>query len=218
MKREPLKKGLIKVFNRLLSVLFIVILLASCNDATNNPTLSYEEIKKIMMDSIQTEDGKKAIRQLLEDPSFRDLVVLEHEEVQTAINDTLLSPEAQDFWKKIFEDPSFKENLANSMKEQQTEIMKQLIKDSAYQEDLISFFGQAEMQKELETVLKSAALRKQMEEVVMETIENPMLQTKWQELIKKSGEAAGAGGESGGGGGEKEGASGSGGESGSGGS
>ena len=141
-----------------------------------------------MMDSIQTEDGKKAIRQLLQDPSFRDLIVLEHDEVQTAINTTLLSEDSKEFWKKQFEDPSFQENIAKSMKEQQTEIMKELINDATYQEDLISFFGQSEMQKELENALKSTTLRKQMEEVVMETIENPLLQTKWQQLIKESGE------------------------------
>ena len=193
------------MFNRLLSVLFVVLLLSSCSDA-NNQTQSYEEIKKMMMDSLQTEEGKKAVRQLLEDPSFRDLIILEHDEVQTAINDTLLSEDATEFWKKTFEDPKFKENLAKSMKEQQTEIMKDLIKSSSYQEDLIKFFGQADMQKELETILQSATLRKQMEEVVKETIEDPLLQTKWQELIKKSGESSGDGGGSegeGGGSGEK---------------
>ena len=188
------------MFNRLLSVLFVVLLLSSCSDATNQ-TQSYEEMKKMMMDSLQTEDGKKAVRQLLEDPSLRDLIVLEHDEVQNAINDTLLSEDAKEFWKKTFEDPKFKENLAKSMKDQQTEIMKDLIKSSSYQEDLIKFFGQADMQKELEKILQSATLRKQMEEVVKETIEDPLLQTKWQDLIMKSGESGGgskSGGESGG--------------------
>ncbi len=46
------------------------------------------------------------------------------------------------------------------------------------------------MQKQLETILKSANLRKQMEEVVKETIESPLMQSKWQELIKKSGEGS----------------------------
>ena len=35
-----------------------------------------------MIDSLQTEDGKKALRQLLEEPSFRELLVLEHDEVK----------------------------------------------------------------------------------------------------------------------------------------
>ncbi|MFC7687739.1 spore germination lipoprotein GerD [Ureibacillus sp. GCM10028918] len=210
------------MINRILSLLFVVLVLASCSEPTNQ-ALSYEEVKKIMMDSIQTEDGKKAIRQLLQDPSFRELIVFEHEEVQTAINTTLLSEESKDFWKKQFEDPSFQENIAKSMKEQQKEIMKELIKDPSYQEDLISFFGQAEMQKELETVLKSAPLRKQMEEVVTQTIENPLLQTKWQQLIKESGEGTSggkseeSGGSSGGGEEESGGGSGSEGESGGGG-
>lgn len=178
--------------NRFFTIFFVVILLASCTDApTAQP--SYEEVKKIVLDAIQTEDGKKAIRQLLEDPNFRELVVLEHDEVQTAINNALISEEAQEFWKKTFEDPKFKEAMAKSMKEQQTEIMKQLMKDASFQEDLISFFGQPDMKKELESILKSAELRKEMEKVVMETIESPLLQTKWQDLIKKSGESGGGG-------------------------
>lgn len=143
-----------------------------------------------MIDSLQTEDGKKALRQLLEEPSFRELLILEHDEVKKATEETLLSKEAEDFWKKTFEDPKFKETVAKSMQKQQQDIMKELIKDPTFQKDLESFFGQPDMQKQLETILKSANLRKQMEEVVKETIESPLMQTKWQELIKKSGEGS----------------------------
>lgn len=192
-----IKKGLITLNNpiihRVFTILLLLLILASCSESPNAQP-SYEEVKKIVLDAIQTEDGKKAIRQLLEDPNFRELVILEHEEVKTAINDTLMSEQAEEFWKKTFEDPKFKETIAKSMKEQQKEIMKQLMKDSSYQQDLIAFFGQPEMKKELESILKSAEMRKEMETVVMETIENPLLQTKWQELIKKSGEAGSKGG------------------------
>lgn len=182
------------MWNRLITLALAVLLLASCSDSVQNTNLPYEEIKKIMIDSLQTEDGKKALRQLLEDPNFRELIVLEHAEVNNAIHQTLLSEEAGEFWKKTLEDPKFKETLAKSMKEQQTEIMKTLIKDASYQEDLIAFFGQPDMQKELETILKSATLRKQMEEVVKQTIEDPLLQTKWLDLIKKSEKVSAEGG------------------------
>lgn len=187
-----MQKGLRKLknplFNQILTILFIIVLLASCSDSPNAHP-SYEEVKKIVVDAIQTEDGKKAIRQLLEDPSFRELIILEHDEVESSINNLLLSEQAQHFWKKTFEDPKFKESMAKSMKEQQTEIMKQLMKDASFQEDLIAFFDQPEMKKELQSILKSAELKKEIEKVVMETIESPLLQTKWQELIKKSGES-----------------------------
>lgn len=168
-------------------LLLLTLFLSACaqDKAT---TMSYDEVKKIMVDSLQTEDGKKALRKILEEPNFRELLVLEHDEVKKATEETLLSKEAEEFWKKTFEDPKFKETIAKSMQKQQEDIMKALMKDPTYQKDLESFFGQADMQKQLETILKSANLRKQMEEVVKETIESPIMQSKWQELIKKSGE------------------------------
>ena len=170
----------------------MVLFLVSCSDAKTT-TLSYDEVKKIMVDSVQTEEGKKAIRQLFEEKSFRELLVLDTEEVKKATEETLLSKEAEDFWKKTFEDPKFKESFAKGMKKQQQDLMKDLLKDSSYQEDLISFFNQPEMQKQLESILKGSKIKKEIEKSVMDTIENPLLQSKWQELIKKSGEAPSSG-------------------------
>lgn len=172
---------------RKFTLLLILMLFLSACSQDKTSTMSYDEIKKIMIDSLQTEDGKKALRQLLEEPSFRELLILEHEEVKKATEETLLSKEAEDFWKKTFEDPKFKETVAKSMQKQQQDIMKELIKDPTFQKDMEAFFGQPDMQKQLETILKSSNMRKQMEEVVKETIESPLMQTKWQELIKKSG-------------------------------
>lgn len=172
---------------RFLLCFSIVLLLASCGD-TKSSTLSYEEIKKIMVDSLQTEEGKKALRELLTGPEFKELLILEHDEIENAMKTTLLSKEAEDFWKKTFEDPKFKETLAKSMKDQQEELMKGLMKDASYQEQLVQFFNQPDMQKQFETLLKSATIRKQTEEVVKEVIENPLMQSKWQELIRKNGE------------------------------
>lgn len=188
-----------ELMRRLLIVLGFAVLLVGCNNDEKTSTLSYDEIKKIMVDALQTEDGKKAVRELLTDQSFRDLVVLEHDEVETAMKTTLLSQDAEEFWKKTFDDPKFKETLAKGMKEQQEDVMKALMADAEYQEKLTKFFDQPDMQKQFESILKGSALRKQMEEVTMETIENPLLQTKWEELIRKSGEAAASTGKEGGG-------------------
>ncbi len=174
---------------RAIWLIFSLLFLASCNDAKTT-TLSYDEVKKIMVDAVQTDDGKKAIRQLFEEKNFRELLILDTEEVKKATEETLLSEEASDFWIKTFNDPKFKESFAKSMKKQQQDLMKDLMNDASYQEDLISFFNQPEMQKQLETILKGTTMRKEIEKTVMETIDNPLLQTKWQDLIKKSGEAS----------------------------
>lgn len=175
---------------RIYAMVVLLLFVAGCSEG-KQASMSYDEVKKIMVDSIQTEDGKKAIRQVLEDAKFRELLILDGEEVKQATEQTLLSKDAEDFWKKTFQDPKFKEALAKSMQEQQEDILKALMKDASYQEDLQSFFGQNEMQKQLETILKSAPLRKQMEEVVMDAINNPLLQTKWQQLIMENGDPGG---------------------------
>jgi len=166
-------------------ILLTIVLLASCNNPTSTP--SYEENKKMMIDALQTEDGKKAIRKLLEDPEFKSLLVIDSEQVKKSVEQTMLSKEAEAFWKEMYQDPKFSETMAKSMLKQQEDIMKSLMKDPTYLSDLESFFGQKEMTKELEKILKSTDMRKEMQKVVEETIQSPLMQTKWQELILKSG-------------------------------
>lgn len=171
---------------RKLLILLCFFVLVGCTQEAKNT--SYEETKKMMVDALQTEEGKKAIRQMMQEPQFKELLVLDDTTVKTAIEQTLLSEKANAYWKEQFNDPKFQEAFAKSMKEQQMKLMKDLMKDAEYQQTMADFFAQSEMQKQLEQVLKSAPLRKQTEEVVKETIENPLMQSKWAELIRKSGE------------------------------
>jgi len=171
-------------------------LLASCSSPAAQP--SYEENKKMFIDALQTEDGKKAIRTLLADPQFKELLVLDSEQVKTSVEETMLSKEAEDFWKEVYSDPKFSETMAKSMVKQQEELMKALMKDPAYLKDLESFFSSAEMKKELAKVLESSDMRKEMQKVVEETIQSPLLQTKWQKLVEEAGGQSEKGGSGGG--------------------
>lgn len=172
-------------------------LLASCSSPAAQP--SYEENKKMFIDALQTEDGKKAIRTLLADPQFKELLVIDSEQVKTSVEETMLSKEAEDFWKEVYSDPKFSETMAKSMVKQQEELMKALMKDPAYLKDLESFFSSAEMKKELAKVLESSDMRKEMQKVVEETIQSPLLQTKWQKLVEEAGGQSEKGGSGSGG-------------------
>lgn len=59
----------------MLIILLVLLVLVGCSD-NKNSTLSYEEIQKIMVDTLQTEEGKKAMQQLLADPKFQEQLVL----------------------------------------------------------------------------------------------------------------------------------------------
>ena len=177
---------------KILSLSFVLILLTGCVEPSSSGS-NYEEMKKVVTDALQTEDGKKALRDILENQSFRELLVLEHTEVQTAIEQTLLSEKASEFWKTALEDPKIKEAFAKSIQKELSTLQKDLLKDAGYQEELTKFFDQPDMQKQLESILKGTTMRKEIEKVVQDTIENPLMQTKWQELIKKSGESGSSG-------------------------
>ncbi len=153
----------------------------------------------MLIDALQTEDGKKAIRTLLDDPQFKELLVIDSEEVKKSVEQTMLSKQAEEFWKEVYQDPKFSETMAKSMVKQQEELMKALMKDPAYLKDLESFFGSADMKKELAKVLQSSDLRKEMQKVVEETIQSPLLQTKWQKLVEEAGSSKESGGGSEGG-------------------
>lgn len=165
-------------------IVLLVLLLAGCSNAAQAP---YDEMKNIVVDTLQTEKSKETLLQLFQEPSFRELLTLQHDEVNKALKETLLSEDTQKFWQKTLEDPAFKEALAKSLKKQQEDIMKSFMKDAEYQQQLTQFFAQPDMQKQLESILKGATMRKEIENVVKETIESPHLQSKWQKLIEESG-------------------------------
>lgn len=172
---------------RAFQFLFILLLLAGCTAPQSNP--SFDEIKKMMTDAIQTEDGKNALRKILAEEDFRELLVLEQAEVKNSIEETLLSDKGDAFWKKAFEDAKFTETIAKSMKEQQEEVMTKLMDDASFQTQLKSFFKQPDMQKQLEEIMKSSTMKEQYEEAIEEIINSPLLQTKWEKLIREAGKS-----------------------------
>lgn len=185
-------------------ILLTIGLLAGCNGNPTSSTPSYDEMKKMVIDALQTEEGKKSVRKLLDDPEFQGLLVIDSEQVKKSVEQTMLSKDAEEFWKEVYQDPKFSETMAKSMMKQQEELMKTLMKDPEYLKSLESFFGSAEMNKELGKVLQSPEMRKEMQKVVEETIQSPLLQTKWQKLVEEAG-GGGQKSEGGGGGSEEKG-------------
>ncbi|PIC65025.1 spore gernimation protein [Sporosarcina sp. P13] len=173
---------------KLIGIFLFLIFLVGCSGGQQAGP-SYDEMKKMMTDAIQTEDGKKALRKLMTDPEFRELLVLEQPEVKQSIENVLLSKEGESFWKTAFEDPKFTESIAKSMKKQQADIMKDLMGDASFQKEMEKFFGQPDMMKQMEKVVNSSTLKKEMEKAVEDTINSPLMQAKWQQLIMKAGKS-----------------------------
>lgn len=173
------------MWKQLLVAIFLLLIAVGCaaNEAQNSePT--YEETKKMLVDILKTDDGKKAIKDVLTDDSFKQKLIMEQDVIKTTIVDTLVSEEGKDFWKEQLKDPKFSEALAKSMEDTYKNVLKKLMADPDYQEKMITLLQNPDMEKQFLTLFKSKEYRSHLQTVITETFENPIYKAKLTDIIK----------------------------------
>ncbi|WP_313802113.1 spore germination lipoprotein GerD [Cytobacillus sp.] len=201
---------MLKIF-RMLFPCMIIIMLAGCGQGeAGSNNMDYEQTKKMIVDILKTDDGKKAIQELMEDDKMKQKLVMDQAVVSETIEKTLTSDKGTEFWKKSFEDPKFAESIAKSMKKENEQLLKNLMKDPEYRGMMIEVLKDPELEKEVTNVLKSKEYREHLQSVVTETFESPLFKAKIQEILlkaasevksgEKGGESEDKGGEDQGGG------------------
>lgn len=176
-------KGLILL---LLSIMF----LTSCAspEASGGEQIDYEATKKMVVDILKTDDGKKAIQDVMSDDKMKETLVMDQKVVQETIQQTLTSDAATEFWKKTFSDAKFAEGVAKNMRSENEKLLKDLMKDPEYRGMMIEVFKEPEIQKEMADALKSKEYREHLQTVISETLESPLFKVKMQELLLKVAE------------------------------
>lgn len=211
--------------NRIIFIIIVgisIMFISACNgeDSSGNEA-DYEETKKMVVDILQTDDGKQAIIEIISDDDIKKELAIESDIVKESINEKLVSEEGTEMWKNLFEDPSFVETFASSMEEEQQELMKKLMNNSDYQEQMLELLQNPEIDEQMLRVLKGQEFRSHLEKTIQQTLETPTFQAKIQEILLKAAEEQESGqGDSGGDPAESEGngeSSGNGGEDGGGG-
>ncbi|WP_405098484.1 spore germination lipoprotein GerD [Oceanobacillus sp. FSL H7-0719] len=213
---------------KLFSLLFLCFVLTACggNNASQDDG-DYEKTKKMVVDILQTEDGKKALTEILQDEKLKQELVIQSDEVKSAINEVLISDKGKEMWKNLFQDPSFVEGYTKSIKEEQIKLQKDLMSDAEYQKQMLELLQNPEVSTLILSLMKSQQFRAHLEETIQQTLETPLFKAKIQETLLKAAEEQqskeGGGGssqestsEGSGGGGQGGGGGGSGGDSGGG--
>ncbi|MGN8647766.1 spore germination lipoprotein GerD [Gracilibacillus sp. HCP3S3_G5_1] len=204
--------------NRLLYILFIsLLLLSSCgggggNTTGNNENDGYEGTKQMVADILKTDEGKKAITEVLSSDDMQQTYVVDSKVVKDAITETLSSDKGKEFWEKMFQDPKFVESFATSLQDKQEDVTKNLMSDSEYQKKLIEILSNPEMEQQTMSVLTSQQFRSHLEKVIEETFNSPMFQAKIADLLlnaakemQPSGQGQGSGSEQSGGSSDEQG-------------
>ncbi|MCA1061701.1 spore gernimation protein GerD [Rossellomorea aquimaris] len=200
------------------SFLFLLslLLLSACSGGgeTGSSKMDYEETKKMVVDILKTDDGKKAIQEIMSDEKVKSELIMDQKVVTDTISKTLTSEKGTEFWKKSFEDPKFAEAMAKSMKSGNEKLLKDLMKDPEYQGMMMDLLKDPEFKKELTEVLKSQEYKEYLQKVITETFESPLFKAKLQDVLLKAAGEMKDGGKSEGGGSESSSSGGSQGSSG----
>ncbi len=175
---------------KLILPLLTTMFLSSCAspEASGGTQIDYEETKKMVVDILKTDDGKKAIQDVMSDDKMKEKLVMDQKVVSDTIQQTLTSENATEFWKKTFSDAKFAQGVAKSMRSENEKLLKDLMKDPEYRGMMIEVFKEPEIQKEMADALKSKEYREHLQKVISETIESPLFKVKMQELLLKAAE------------------------------
>ncbi|MDQ0247921.1 spore germination protein D [Bacillus fengqiuensis] len=180
-----MKKWLLLLLYASLSLLIFT----SCAPAEQETQrMDYDQTKKMVVDILKTDEGKKAIEQVMNEEEVKQQLIMDQAIVKDTIQNTLTSEKGSEFWKKIFEDPKFAESFAKSLQKEQEQIIKQLMKDPDFQKSLIELFQNPEMEKQMLTALKSQEYRSHIQKIMTETFESPLYKAKIQDLLLKAAE------------------------------
>ncbi|WP_433746336.1 spore germination lipoprotein GerD [Falsibacillus pallidus] len=175
-----------------------LFLLSSCSggsDTGSSGQMDYDQTKKMIVDILKTDDGKKAIQDVMSDEKMKQKLIMDQSVVTDTIEKTLTSDKGAEFWKKAFEDPKFTEAMAKSMKKQDEKLLKDLMKDPEYQGLMLDLMKDPDYQKEVLQTLKSKEYREHLQTVILETVDNPLFKTKIQALLMKASQDMKSGGQ-----------------------
>lgn len=187
-----------KKFVILLLISSSILLTACAAGETGAEKMDYDQTKKMIVDILKTDEGKKAIKDIMADQEMKDHLIMDQTTVTDTVEKTLTSDKGKDFWKKSFKDPKFAEAVAKSMKSENEKILKDLMKDPEYQGMMMDVMRDPELQKDVTQVLKSKEFREHLQEVVAETFESPLYKARIQDVLMKAAEdvKSGQGGKS----------------------
>ncbi|RCW63528.1 spore germination lipoprotein GerD [Saliterribacillus persicus] len=200
-------------------VIIILCLITACTGGSPaaNKEADYDTTKKMVADILKTDEGKKAITEVLASDDMQQTYVIDAKVVEEAITSLFSSDKGKEFWQKMFTDPAFIESFATSLQDQQEKVMQGLMSDPKFQGKMMEILGNPKMQEQTLQVLKSQPFREHLEKTIQETFESPMMQATIAEIVlnaakeMKPEESGGSQEESSGGGegGQEEGGGGS---------
>lgn len=167
-----------------------LLFLSGCLDQPSEDSSDYDRTKKMVVDILQTDEGKKALADILQDDKMKQYIVFEADDIKDTITEGLASTEASDMWSQLFDDPSFVKKFLKAMEDDQKELFTSLMHDPTFQKQMLALLQDKEMTDLYVSLMESQAFREHIEEIMLETLQSPLMEGKvvdWLNKQQKSG-------------------------------
>src|SRR5690625_5616545 len=136
------------LFNSIVTI-FLLLYTACSGSQTSTKDTDYDTTKKMIVDILQTEDGKKVLREIMTDEKMKEQLVIESDVVKESINNVLTSEKGQKMWINLFKDPTFVKEFAKSMDDEQMKLVKRLMNDANIQKKIIEMLQNHEITEQM---------------------------------------------------------------------
>lgn len=173
-----------------IALFFILMLITSsflgcaAMEDTNAAQPDYEETKKMVVDVLQTEEGKKTLQDILKEDQVKEQLLMEQDFIKDTIEQTLASEEGKTYWQEVMKDPEFAKTFAESLQKENEKLLKDLMKDPEYQAMMVDILKDPEMEKNYTELMKSKDTRKEIMAIVTEAMESPLFVARVNDLLK----------------------------------
>ncbi|AGN34620.1 spore germination lipoprotein GerD [Bacillus paralicheniformis] len=165
---------------------FLFLSVTACAPTDQAAEMDYDQTKKMVVDILKTDDGKKAIQEILNDDKLNETLVMDEKTVKETVEKTMTSKKGAEFWKKVFEDPKFAEGFAKTLQNEHEKVLKKLMKDPEYQKMLMQVMQDPEMTKKYGELVRSQEFRTHLQEVISDTLSSPLYRKQFEEELKKA--------------------------------
>ena len=162
----------------LLISLFACVSMISCSNnssASNSTQPDYQKTKEMMLDVLHTDEGRKALREIIASDEFKQEMIVNHQELEKLFNQSLTDKKQQKNWEQLLTQPKIMEELSKSTEEQQKKLLKALMKDPEYQKSMMDILKDPAFSQTLLQVLKSQQYRQETMKIVQELMKTPKL-------------------------------------------
>ncbi|WP_274653951.1 spore germination lipoprotein GerD [Paenibacillus humicola] len=176
--------------------LALMVLATGCGSEPSggggSEALSYKDMKSMVIDILKTEDAQKALQESTissvggSGSGIKLLSAQDQEQLKMVVKETLVSPDYYKVIQKLMTDPRFAGEFAKAVNKQNKQIHKDLLKDPAYQRDLMQVMKSPEMDRMILEVLQSTQYRKQVKTIMQESMSSPLFRLEILDLMKKA--------------------------------